>query len=311
MSTPWPSQRLLAAMWTDRMAGQYADDTVVPHTYDYTWVNQVPSAYAYVGSVASTAQNVGSNFAVTGSAVATSMTADADRPAVTSLQVVRYYNKKRSVASGTADTPDTSDAPSAPGRADATDVDMVPDVLVPAGEEKDAVQVTDREVVQAKGHGRVRVRRYYRRPARGTVLSPARMTRIAVSIVGPKRREIGNEWQSHLFGEPGHGLSQRKQVRAARGFLWSAIQIRLQHAADLAWRPVDAVLGSRTLSNLFVWGPVFVVLLAIVRHDGRYGLVADIQDPIALGIFLYAVIYAGRRIRGIKPPKPKTHRPRE
>ena len=33
-----------------------------------------------------------------------------------------------------------------------------------------------------------------------------------------------------------------------------------------------------TLSNLFVWGPVRVMLVAIDRHDGRYGPVADIQD---------------------------------
>ncbi len=275
MTTRRPSQRLLAAIWADQMAGHHADGAVAPPTYDYTWVNQVP--FAYAGSVAT---------------------------------------------SGTADTPDIPDAPSTPGKEDATYRDTVPDllvpvgdVLVPVGEEQDTVQVTDDEAVQKKEHGhqrrRVRVRRYHRRPARGTVLSPARMTRIAVSIVGQKRSEVGDEWRSHLFGEPGRGLSRRDQVRAARGFLWSAVRFRLQDAADLAWRPVDAVLGSRTLFNLFVWGPVFVVLLAIVRHDGRYGLVADDQDPLALGLFLYAAIKVGRRYRRIKLPKHKPRRARE
>jgi hypothetical protein len=32
------------------------------------------------------------------------------------------------------------------------------------------------------------------------------------------------------------------------------------------------------------------MLVAIVRHDGRFGLVADIQDPVALRVFLYGVI---------------------
>jgi len=49
------------------------------------------------------------------------------------------------------------------------------------------------------------------------------------------------------------------------------------------------------LTNLFVCGPVFVALLAIVHHDGRYGLVADDQDPIALGVFLYSAIKASPR----------------
>jgi len=76
-------------------------------------------------------------------------------------------------------------------------------------------------------------------------------------------------------------------------------------------RPADAVLGSRTLSNLFVWGPVIVMLVAIVHHDGRFGLVADDQDPVALGAFLYGVIRTGRWWRGVKPPEPKARRARE
>jgi len=75
--------------------------------------------------------------------------------------------------------------------------------------------------------------------------------------------------------------------------------------------PTDAVLRSRSLSNLFVWGPVTVTLVAIVHHDGRFGLVADDQDPVALGAFLYGVIRTGRWWRGVKPPEPKARRARE
>ena len=58
-------------------------------------------------------------------------------------------------------------------------------------------------------------------------------------------------------------------------------------------------------------GPVAVVLVAIVRHDGRFGLVADVQDPVALGAFLYGVIRTGRWWRGVKPLEPKARRSRE
>lgn len=91
----------------------------------------------------------------------------------------------------------------------------------------------------------------------------------------------------------------------------AALRFRLQDAADLAWKPVDAVLGSRTLSNLFAWGLVIASLIAIVRYDGRYGLVADDQDPVALGAFLYVAIKTGRWWRQIKLPEPKPRRAKE
>jgi hypothetical protein len=76
------------------------------------------------------------------------------------------------------------------------------------------------------------------------------------------------------------------------------------------------VLGSRTLSNLFARGPSVVMLFAIVRHDGRSGLVADIQvadiqDASELGAILCLVIRTGRWWRGVKPPELKARRGRE
>jgi hypothetical protein len=142
-------------------------------------------------------------------------------------------------------------------------------------------------------------------------LSPGWLTGVAGFLAGRKRSEVRLEWRSHLSGWPDHGLSRQEQLRDARGFLWSAVRFRLQDAADLAWQPVDAVLGSRTLSFLFVWLPVFVWMVAIVRHDGRYGLVADDQDYIALAIGLYATVKGGRRYRRIKLPKHKLRRARE
>ena len=110
----------------------------------------------------------------------------------------------------------------------------------------------------------------------------------------------------------GHDPASWPKVRQALGFARSAVRFRLEYAADLAWRPVDAVLESRTLSNLFVWGPVIVTLFAIVHHDGRFGLVSDDQDPVALGAFLYVVIKTGRWWRDVNPPpKPRARRARE
>jgi hypothetical protein len=53
------------------------------------------------------------------------------------------------------------------------------------------------------------------------------------------------------------------------------------------------------------------MLFAIVRHDRRFGLVADIQDASELGALVYLVIRIGRWWRGVKPPEPKARRARE
>jgi hypothetical protein len=75
--------------------------------------------------------------------------------------------------------------------------------------------------------------------------------------------------------------------------------------------PANAVLGSHTLSNLFAGGPGRRDLVAIVRHDGRFGLVADIQDAGEPGAILYGVIRTGRWWRRLKPPEFKARRARE
>ena len=137
------------------------------------------------------------------------------------------------------------------------------------------------------------------------------LTGLAAWLAGPKRPALRDEWRAHLAGESGHDPVTWPKVRQALGFVVSGIRFRLADAADLAWRPVDAVLASRILSNLFVWGPVIVTLFAIVHHDGRFGLVADDQDPVALGAFLYGVIRTGRWWRRVKPPEPEAKRARE
>lgn len=98
---------------------------------------------------------------------------------------------------------------------------------------------------------------------------------------------------------------------AARGFLWAGIRYRLMDVADLAWQPIDAILGSRFLAALYLWGPVLVAATDIVRHEGRYGLITNCGSLLEWWGGLYASVVAGRRYRKVKPPKPKPRRAKE
>lgn len=145
-----------------------------------------------------------------------------------------------------------------------------------------------------------------------TCIYAQRTTDLAVIIAGRKRgSSLREEWRRHLAGDEGRRLLPQERLCAASGFAVAAVRYRLRDASVLAWRPADAVLSSRFLSNLFVWGPVIVALVAIVHHDSRFGLLADDQDPVALGAFLYVVIKTGCWWRGIKPPEPKARRAKE
>jgi hypothetical protein len=112
---------------------------------------------------------------------------------------------------------------------------------------------------------------------------------------------------AHLAGEPGHQLGRRGQMFAALGFVAAAVRFRIEDLTDRAWMPVDAVLRSRFLSGIFITGPVLWVVLAIVHHDGRYGLVLDIQDPFCVGGGTWGTIFGLRKGRKVKPPE---HQPR-
>lgn len=142
-------------------------------------------------------------------------------------------------------------------------------------------------------------------------MSVSSLTDLAALLAGSRRPVLRAEWHAHLAGESGHDPVTWRKVRQALGFVVAAIQLRLADAAGLAWRPADAVLRSRTLSNLFVWGPVIVAAVAIVRREGRYGLVVGDQQLAELGGSLYLAIRVGRWWRNVKPPEPKARRARE
>lgn len=226
-------------------------------------------------------------------------------PASEPLAVRRFYHWNKSVTAGAAGRH------SGAQKEDVVGTPPIGDVIVAEAHktvqvtESAAIQVVEDEVARTREHAR------RRRLARRTVLSPRSLTSVAVALAGQKRGVVGDEWRGHLLGEQASGLTQREQTRAARGFVLAAVRYRVQDAADLAWRPADEVLGSRTLSNMFVWGPVIVTLIAIVRRDGRFGLVADDQDLVALGAFLYCAIRTGRWWRGVKPQEPKARRAKD
>jgi DNA-directed RNA polymerase specialized sigma24 family protein len=150
------------------------------------------------------------------------------------------------------------------------------------------------------------------RGARRRVVSPQRLTTLAAFVAGPERSSsLLDEWRSHLSGETGHGLTRRDQIRDARGFLLAAVRCRLRDTAAMAWRPVDALLGSRTLSNLFVMIPTAMAALFILRREGTIGVVTSAEGISAIGGALYMLVRVGRWWRNVKPPEPKARRVKE
>jgi hypothetical protein len=134
------------------------------------------------------------------------------------------------------------------------------------------------------------------------------LTTFAGLLAGRKHSASRIEWLAHLAGERGHHLGRRSQTFAALGFVVAAVRFRFEDATDLAWMPVDAVLRSRFLSGIFIMGPVLAVVLVILRRDGRYGLVLDIQDPFCTGVCTWGTIFGLRKYRKVKPPEPKPRR---
>jgi hypothetical protein len=117
---------------------------------------------------------------------------------------------------------------------------------------------------------------------------------------------LREEWAAHLAGESGRGLSVSRKTKAAVGFVIAAIRYRSQDAADLVWKPVDAVLKSRAYSNLLVITPTAAAAVIIFRRFGAYDLLHSAEDIAAIGASLSALIAAGRRYRNVKPRKPKS-----
>ncbi len=148
----------------------------------------------------------------------------------------------------------------------------------------------------------------FREPAWYARVSPHKLTGLAVFIAGRKRAVMASEWRAHLSGETGSGLSADRQVREAAGFVLAAMRYRLQDTADFAWRPVDAVLASRKLSNLFVLLATLMVVMIHVHHGGLYELADNLEGEAVVWGAAFGLIRAGRWWRDVKP---REHKPRK
>jgi hypothetical protein len=142
-------------------------------------------------------------------------------------------------------------------------------------------------------------------------LSVRSLTGIATLLAGPRRLALRQEWTAHLAGESGHDPASWQKVGQAAGFLVSAVRCRCSDAADAAWAPVDAILRSRTLSNLFVLIPTVAAGYLVLRHEGTLGVVISAENIIAIAGVLYGLIRTGRWWRNIKPSEPKARRARK
>lgn len=137
------------------------------------------------------------------------------------------------------------------------------------------------------------------------------LTDLAVLLAGRKRPALRAEWRAHLAGESGHDPVTWRNINEALGFVASAIRCRCSDAADAAWTPVDAVLKSRILSNLFTLMPAALAALILFRHSGTIGLLGSAESVSAIYVTLYALVLAGRKYRNVKPPEPKARRAKE
>ena len=149
-----------------------------------------------------------------------------------------------------------------------------------------------------------------RKSSRRARVSPQKLTGLAAFIAGRQRATVGSEWRAHLSGETGTGLPEGRQLQEAAGFVLAAVRYRLQDAADLAWRPVDTVLGSHELSNLVVLLATLGMSVVFLRSGGFYNLCVNFQSVAAVWVAAYGLIRAGRWGRGVKPPKHKPRRRR-
>lgn len=131
------------------------------------------------------------------------------------------------------------------------------------------------------------------------------LAELAAFIAGRRRLGLRQEWAAHLAGDSGHDPVSWEKLKQAVGFLVSAVRYRCSDAADAAWTPVDAILKSRILSNLFVLLPTAAAGCLVLRHEGTLGVVTAAESIGAIGATLYGLIRTGRWWRNVKPPEPK------
>lgn len=134
------------------------------------------------------------------------------------------------------------------------------------------------------------------------------LTTLAVRIAGSERVDVSAKWRSHLSGEFGAVLPSRRQPRDAAGFVVAEVRYRLSDAADSAWKPLDAVLKSRELSNLVVVLATLAISVYFLRTGGVYALMTNLGGVAVVTGLALAAIHGGRKYRYVKPSKSKPRR---
>ncbi len=114
-----------------------------------------------------------------------------------------------------------------------------------------------------------------------------------------------------IVGHVGKEIPPWRKLMAALGFLIAAVHYRIQDATDLAWIPVEAILKSRALSNIFFIAPTATAAVVIFHHDGIPGVINSAEGISAVGATFYGLVRVGRWWRGVKPPDPKPRRSNE
>jgi|ERR1035441_4344827 hypothetical protein len=132
-----------------------------------------------------------------------------------------------------------------------------------------------------------------------------------VTITGPRRTEnIRRLARFKRLKERARKVVEGaiRRAREAAGVVAASVLYRLHDVADAAWRPVDAVLARRELSNLVATIPTLAAGLLVMRDGGICGLINSTPALASIWGIFYGLILAGRRYRAVKPPKHKPHR---
>lgn len=128
---------------------------------------------------------------------------------------------------------------------------------------------------------------------------------LAGTLAGRRHAHLREAWAADLYDpDSGELLPVSRRLRLASGDVAAAVRCRLDDATAVAWRPVDATLGSWYGSVAAMLVPVTVAVWLILGHEGFYGLVTNAENLAVIGTLPFLAIKGLRRYRQIAPPKP-------
>jgi hypothetical protein len=134
------------------------------------------------------------------------------------------------------------------------------------------------------------------------------LTGLAAFLAGREGLALLDESDGHLAGESGHDPLSWSKVKEAAGFIVAGVRYRCSDWADAGWRPADAVLRSRVLSNLFITIPTVADAVEVLRHEGTLGVLTSFGSIFTVGVMLYGLVKLGRWWRNVELPEPKARR---